>query len=65
MSEGINDFFRPGDAMERVKISRSTLYRWKDAKIITKHKVGGMTYFSESEILKVIREGGVKEGVKK
>lgn len=65
MSQLRDEFFQPKEAKERVGISESTLYRWRDAGLIQSTKVRGKVFFSVSQIRKLLTPEGTTEGTEK
>lgn len=55
-------YFRAADAKEVVGISRASLYRLKKQKKIKVRKIGGMSFFSISEIKSLIENMGDQLG---
>lgn len=54
----LSDLMRSPAAMAYVQRSRSTLYEWEAAGLITRYKVGGATYWSRTELDALVRRAG-------
>ena len=41
-------------------VSRATIYRWTDARILISYKMGGKVFYKKEEVLKVLTESKQK-----
>ena len=59
------EYFRPADAKSVVGVSKSTIYNWKAAGLLTIHKHGGMSFVSMADVRKIINPLGDQLGDQK
>lgn len=56
------EYFRPADAKSVVGVSKSTIYNWQAAGLLTIHKHGGMSFVAMADVRKIINPMGDQLG---